>query len=164
MSSFVDIIDKNYDFLTITEDFIRDKILEVYPNKMTVIKYYKTNNQDIYEDFLTRVKGGVPCIGIRSNNADTDEMALNETKNDFSVRTEILIAVNNKIAKSHFPSKRYANILFSNILHILRNNRIQYPNNQKKPFEILSYKVIFNDDDIDLSLLTISSNYILIQR
>lgn len=147
------------DYSSIIESHIVDSIKDKYKDSYNVIKYYKTDNAEIYDDFVNKISIGIPFLGVRCPEETTDEFSLMEDSNLIEVSVEILIAISNTVSKDLYPKTRYANIVKTNVLNILRKNRVKLNKNQAMPIKFLSYRVLFNNSELDLSLLTVSTKY-----
>lgn len=143
------------------EDFVIDLLLDSYGNSFTVRKYYKTANQDIYEDCNNQVASGAPIFLVRTRREDSEDANAEELVDNIFSRLEVIMACSVHLEKSHINISRYTYHMNGFLRKLLRENFVKgLPLNRRRPFIYLGNRDIYRDDDLDILLAEYNINYI----
>lgn len=149
------------DHRTVIEDFVRKNLLDRVDNKLTVEKYYKSANEEIYDDCLTMVKSGVPGWFLRTTQIDTNEFNP-EAKGDYnSCTVEIINVAPVMIEKELKNVDRYTYTMAVIARETLRRNYLKdLPNNRRRPFDYIGQRDIFRNDKVDIVLSEFNLDFV----
>lgn len=147
---------------TAIENHVLDKLKDEYGKVFNITKYYKTANEEIYDDCKKMVQGGVPNWLIRTRRIDTDEISPMEVSDWHITRLEIISVCTVGIEKNIENVDRYVYVMHELSREILRRseNRIKLPRNTKRPFYFVGSRDIFRNDDLDIILSEYNVTYI----
>lgn len=125
-------------------------------------KYYKSANEQIYEDCLNRVNGGVPAWLLRTTSIETNEYSPVEKGDNNVASLEVIHAVNVQVEKNVYNVDRYAYTMEVLVRELLRANPIKelpHPN-RRRPYIYLGCRDIYRDDEVDIVISEFNVDYI----
>lgn len=153
--------DDEDDHRSLIENFVRENLLDRVDGALTVEKYYKSANEEIYNDCMTMVKSGIPGWFLRTTQIDTNEFSP-EGQGDYNTCTiEIINVAPVMIEKELKNIDRYTYTMAVIARESLRNSFIKnLPNNRRRNFDYLGQRDIFRDDEVDIVLSEFNIDFV----